>query len=68
MIFLAIKNPATNVLTVTSLSKATEFDIINVLGQFILRGLLNCPIDVSTLPSGTYIVRAGEEKVKFVKQ
>jgi parallel beta-helix repeat protein len=61
-------NPASNVLTVASVGQDTNFDIIDVLGQFILRGLLNRPVDVSTLLSGTYIVRVGLEQVMFVKQ
>jgi hypothetical protein len=77
-------NPATDVLTVEftkgigTNDKATTFDIINVLGQIILRGPLNQSVDVAALPSGTYIVRVsqlspsldsgGLEQVKFVKQ
>ena len=67
-------NPAASALTVTLIQdviqgdKATTFDVFNVLGQIILRGPLNRPVDVSALPSGTYIVRVGLEQVKFVKQ
>jgi beta-glucanase (GH16 family) len=67
-------NPASNVLTVTFIQditkddKAITFDVFNVLGQIILRGPLNRPVDVAALPSGTYIVRVGLEQVKFVKQ
>jgi hypothetical protein len=77
-------NPATDVLTVEftkgigTTEKATTFEVINVLGQIILRGPLNQSVDVSSLPNGTYIVRlsqlppsldgGGLEQVKFVKQ
>jgi hypothetical protein len=67
-------NPATDILTVEftkgigTTEKATTFEIINLLGQIILRGPLNQSVDVSSLPNGTYIVRVGLEQVKFVKQ
>jgi Secretion system C-terminal sorting domain len=77
-------NPATDVLTVEftkgvgTADKVTTFEIINLLGQIILRGPLNQSVDVSSLPNGTYIVRlsqlplssdgGGLEQVKFVKQ
>lgn len=67
-------NPATDVLTVEftkgvgTADKATTFEVINLLGQIILRGPLNQSVDVSSLSNGTYIVRVGLEQVKFVKQ
>ena len=45
-----------------------NYQIFNLLGQQILRGSLSTKeIDVSALPEGSYILRVGEEKVKFVK-
>jgi Secretion system C-terminal sorting domain/Ig-like domain CHU_C associated len=70
-------NPATDVLTVEFTKGGTvdthgrvyqQFQIINLLGQIILRGPLNQSVDVSSLPNGTYIVKVGEEQVKFIKQ
>jgi Secretion system C-terminal sorting domain len=67
-------NPATDVLTVEftkgigTTEKAPTFEVINLLGQIILRGPLNQSVDVSSLPNGTYIVRVDLEQVKFVKQ
>jgi Secretion system C-terminal sorting domain len=73
-------NPAIDVLTVeftpstsarfetSPTLAAPTFEVLNVLGQIILRGPLNRSVDVAALPSGTYIVRVGLEQVKFVKQ
>jgi hypothetical protein len=73
-------NPATDVLTVeftpstsarfqtSPTLAASTFEVINVLGQIILRGPLHRSVDVAALPSGTYILRVGLEQVKFVKQ
>jgi hypothetical protein len=65
-------NPATDVLTVDAVDTHgrvyLQFQIINLLGQIILRGPLNQVVDVSALPNGTYFVKVGLEQVKFVKQ
>jgi Secretion system C-terminal sorting domain len=67
-------NPTTDVLTVELIqgidksNKEANFQVLNLLGQIILRGPLNQNVDVSSLPNGTYIVKVGLEQVKFVKQ
>jgi Secretion system C-terminal sorting domain len=63
-------NPLSNVLTVefnNGLNKATNFEVVNILGQIVLRGTVNQSVDVLALSNGTYIVKVGEEQVKFVK-
>jgi Secretion system C-terminal sorting domain len=69
-------NPTTDVITVETSARfqtaptlnPPTFYVINLLGQIILRGPLNQSMDVSALSNGTYIVKVGEEQVKFVKQ
>ena len=63
----AYPNPVSDVLTIVT--EATgSYSIFNLLGQQILRGaLLAKEIDVSALPEGSYILKVGEEQVKFVK-
>ena len=60
-------NPVSNVLTIET--EATgNYQIFNLLGQQILRGSLSAKeIDVSALPKGSYILKAGEKQIKFVK-
>jgi Secretion system C-terminal sorting domain len=69
--------------TSTTLNTTPTFEVVNLLGQIILRGglqnhKLNQNVDISALPSGTYILRLSPlptssdggklEQVKFVKQ
>ena len=64
----AYPNPVSNVLTIET--EATgDYQIINILGQIILRGLVSLQqIDVSALSQGNYVLKVGIEQVKFIKQ
>ena len=69
-------NPVSNTLNIEANVIARnetkrDFQIINLLGQEILRGHVQQiakSIDVSALPKGTYILKFGAEQVKFIKQ
>ncbi len=67
-------NPATDVLTIEVIqgadktNKMKTFHVFNILGKQVLTGNLNQSVDISSLSNGTYIVKVGEEQVKFVKQ
>ena len=62
-------NPVSNILTIKTEAKADDFQIINLLGQQILRGPLSRRgIDVSALPQGSYILKVGLQQAKFMKQ
>ncbi len=43
------------------------YGIYNLLGQQILKGQVTQQIDVSALPTGTYVIKVGTEQAKFVK-
>jgi hypothetical protein len=60
-------NPVSNMLMVET-DNTGEFFIVNLLGQRIISGKAAQRIDVSALPSGTYVLKIGEERVKFVRQ
>ena len=45
-----------------------DFQVINLLGQVILRGQSTPQIDVSALHAGTYFLKIGDATSKFVKQ
>lgn len=45
-----------------------KFMVFNLLGQLVLSGKTIAQIDVSDLPQGTFILKIGNEQVKFVKQ
>jgi Secretion system C-terminal sorting domain len=59
-------NPVSDELNVTGLEG--DYQIINLLGQVLLRDSSKTQIDVSALSQGTYLLRVGEEQVRFVKQ
>jgi hypothetical protein len=51
--------------------KQQDFHIINVLGEEVMLGKTTTErmtINVTQLSSGTYIVKVGEEQMKFIKQ
>ena len=60
-------NPVSDVLIIVT--EATgNYQIFNLLGQQILRGSISAKqIDVSALPEGSYVLKVGEEQVKFIK-
>jgi Secretion system C-terminal sorting domain len=60
-------SPVSTTLNIQSESKS-DFQILNLLGQEVLRGQTAQAVDVSALPQGNYILKVGTEQVKFVKQ
>jgi hypothetical protein len=60
-------NPVSNVLTIETTSKA-DVQILNLLGQEVMRAKTAQRLDVSALPKGAYFLKIGLEQVKFVKQ
>ncbi len=59
-------NPVSLLLTINT--EGGDFQILNLLGQQVLRGKTAQQIDVSALPTGTYVIKVGAEQAKFVKQ
>jgi GEVED domain/Secretion system C-terminal sorting domain len=60
-------NPVTQFLTVETTEEA-ERQVVNLLGQTVLRSKAAQQIDVSALPSGTYFLKIGGQQARFVKQ
>jgi hypothetical protein len=60
-------NPVSNVLTIET-DLIGDYQVINLLGQQVLRGKTASQVDVSALPQGSYILKVGLEQVKFIKQ
>jgi hypothetical protein len=60
-------NPVSNTLNL-NFTKGDNFQILNLLGQQVLRGKTAAQVDVSALPQGSYVLKVGAEQVKFVKQ
>jgi hypothetical protein len=56
-----------NILNVVTEDVET-YQVFNLLGQQVLGGTITQQIDVSGLMHGTYILRVGNEYMKFVKQ
>ncbi|MBL7818650.1 MAG: putative Ig domain-containing protein [Saprospiraceae bacterium] len=56
-------------LTIETNTESADYQVFNLLGQQVLTGKTNPQrLDVSALPNGTYMVRVGQEAVKFIKQ
>ncbi len=50
-------------------TEGSYFAIVNMLGQQMQAGkITGQQVDVSALPQGTYVVKAGTEQAKFIKQ
>ena len=64
-------NPASNQLFIESKTQVEQgFSIINILGEKIVFGTLNGQIealDISSLSPNIYIIKIGNESIKFVK-
>ena len=61
-------NPVSEVLNFEADDTNVNYQIINLLGQTVLRGVASTQINVSALPQGTYFLKVGTEQVKFIKQ
>jgi GEVED domain/Secretion system C-terminal sorting domain len=60
-------NPVTEFLTIETTDEGDR-QVVNLLGQTVLRSKATQQIDVSTLPSGTYFLKVGGQQARFVKQ
>ncbi|MDX1440230.1 MAG: T9SS type A sorting domain-containing protein, partial [Rubricoccaceae bacterium] len=56
-------NPTTDFITVET--DTDEIEILDVLGRVVLRAEPNAQIDISNLPAGVYVVRAGSLSQRF---
>jgi hypothetical protein len=59
-------NPVSNVLIVET-DNVSDYQVINLLGQQVMRGKAAQQIDVSALVQGAYLLKVGTEQVRFVK-
>ena len=59
-------NLVKDVLNVVTEEKGS-FQVVNLLGQQVLKGPITPQIEASTLPTGTYMIKIGEHTTKFVK-
>ena len=65
--FSIFPNPVADDLRVEGVDE-DEYEVYDLLGRLVLQGFLEDDIDVSKLPSGTYILRIGNESKKFLKE
>jgi Leucine-rich repeat (LRR) protein len=66
-------NPVTSELTVqwinsTNAASKENFQIINLLGQVVMKGQVDGHINTSALIHGVYYLKIGTEQVKFMKE
>lgn len=62
-------NPASGYLTVKNVVRTTsEIEIINYLGQTVLKQKYSETIDISKLSPGCYFIRIGDSYSKFIKE
>ena len=66
-------NPANNIITIVESNREClpmEFTITNMTGQIIMTGVVssdNHQVNVKELPTGIYLIKIGEETIKFIK-
>jgi hypothetical protein len=63
----AYPNPVYDYLRV-EWTETRDFQIINLIGQIVMNGQTAQYIPVFSLPKGTYILKAGKDQIKFLKQ
>lgn len=64
-------NPVQSTLTINGVDADSKIDLYSVTGalvQSIFAQENAIDVDVSSLPQGTYMLRVGEQTIKFVKQ
>ena len=66
-------NPAHNSLTIDypidGQKEWAQYTVVNMLGQTLLQGkLTSSSLDISSLPTGAFIIKIGEAQSKFFKQ
>lgn len=57
-----------NVIREPAFTEGEYFEIVNVLGQIVMRVKAAQEIDVSNLPQGAFFLKIGDIKAKFIKQ
>jgi Secretion system C-terminal sorting domain len=64
-------NPSSKRVVVTSSEAGEAVQVLDVFGREVLRSVMPSsgllPMDVSTLPAGTYYISAGHKEVEFIK-
>ncbi len=60
-------NPVIQFLTIQT-TEESDVQIVNFLGQTVLRSKATQQLDVSALPTGTYFLKIGGQQARFVKQ
>jgi hypothetical protein len=68
-IFSVYPNPTSNILNIKTNSKTnSEVEIINSLGQTVLKQKYSETVDISKLISGYYFIKVGNSYSKFIKE
>jgi Secretion system C-terminal sorting domain len=71
-VFKVYPNPAFNSLTIDyalDLQKETAYTVVNMLGQTLMQGKFTSPdLDITSLPTGAFVIKVGEGQSKFFKQ
>lgn len=61
-------NPAHGMIYVSK-QKPSEYQIVNLSGEIIMSGFISSesfPIDISNMPKGTFIIKTGDNSIKFI--
>ena len=61
-------NPATNVIHISDLNKETDYEIYDLQGKMLLRGLTMDAVDISSLPPGIYVLSTPGKFAKVIKE
>ena len=64
----AFPNPCQDLLHVEGFACGTELQIYNLHGQVLLRQQGESSLDLSGLGAGIYLLRAGDQSIRIIKQ
>jgi thiol-disulfide isomerase/thioredoxin len=59
-------NPASSSISINELKQGSKFELINSNGEIVLEGVYNGNINLTSLTTGTYIVKTNNKNFKFL--
>lgn len=64
--FFAYPNPTNGLINISGLLQESEFNVIDHAGRVVLLGKTNGTLDLSVLTEGSYLLKIGQEHLRFV--
>jgi predicted dienelactone hydrolase len=64
--FFAYPNPSNGLINISGLLQESEFNVIDHAGRVVLSGKTNGTLDLIALTEGSYLLKIGQEHLRFV--